>query len=86
MKVIPLQVVILGGGGVGKSALTIQFVSSKFIETYDPSKVHCCILTLVAIEDSYRKQVTLDDTIYMVSVLDTAGQEEYSAMRDQYMR
>ena len=34
------------------------------------------------IEDSYRKQVTIDDETCLLDILDTAGQEEYSAMRD----
>ena len=66
---------IVGGGGVGKSALTIQLIQNHFIDEYDPT-----------IEDSYRKQVTIDDETCLLDILDTAGQEEYSAMRDQYMR
>ena len=31
-------------------------------------------------------QVTIDDETCLLDILDTAGQEEYSAMRDQYMR
>lgn len=69
------KVVLCGGGGVGKSAITIMFVQSHFIEEYDPT-----------IEDSYRKQVMIDDEACLLDILDTAGQEEYSAMRDQYMR
>jgi GTPase KRas protein len=38
------------------------------------------------IEDSYRKQVEIDGEICLLDILDTAGQEEYSAMRDSYMR
>jgi GTPase KRas len=38
------------------------------------------------IEDSYRKQSVIDDEVALLDVLDTAGQEEYSAMREQYMR
>ena len=38
------KVVVLGSGGVGKSALTVQFVSGHFMEKYDPT-----------IEDFYRK-------------------------------
>jgi len=67
--------VILGAGGVGKSALTIQFISNHFVDEYDPT-----------IEDSYRRQVLVDERCCILDVLDTAGQEEYSAMRDQYMR
>ncbi len=60
---------------MGKSALTIQLIQNHFIDEYDPT-----------IEDSYRKQVTIDDNTSLLDILDTAGQEEYSAMRDQYMR
>ncbi|CAG8558158.1 13728_t:CDS:2 [Acaulospora morrowiae] len=69
------KLVVVGGGGVGKSALTIQFIQSHFVDEYDPT-----------IEDSYRKQCVIDDEVALLDVLDTAGQEEYSAMREQYMR
>ncbi|KAI8987205.1 ras-like protein 3 [Pilobolus umbonatus] len=69
------KIVIVGGGGVGKSALTIQFIQSHFVDEYDPT-----------IEDSYRKQCVIGDETALLDVLDTAGQEEYSAMREQYMR
>jgi GTPase KRas protein len=69
------KIVVVGGGGVGKSALTIQFIQSHFVNEYDPT-----------LEDTYRKQVAIDDEVALLDVLDTAGQEEYSAMRDQYMR
>lgn len=69
------RLVIVGGGGVGKSALTTQFIVNKFVDEYDPT-----------IEDSYRKQVSIDNETALLDILDTAGQEEYSAMRDQYMR
>ena len=38
------------------------------------------------LQDSYRKQVVIDGETCLLDILDTAGQEEYSAMRDQYMR
>ncbi|CDH53233.1 ras-like protein [Lichtheimia corymbifera JMRC:FSU:9682] len=69
------KLVMVGGGGVGKSALTIQFIQSHFVDEYDPT-----------IEDSYRKQCVIDNETALLDVLDTAGQEEYSAMREQYMR
>ena len=31
------KVVVLGSGGVGKSALTVQFISNTFIEKYAQS-------------------------------------------------
>ncbi|KAI9224983.1 ras family-domain-containing protein [Blastocladiella britannica] len=69
------KLVVVGGGGVGKSALTIQFIQSHFVDEYDPT-----------IEDSYRKHCMIDEEVALLDVLDTAGQEEYSAMREQYMR
>ena len=69
------KLVVVGAGGVGKSALTIQLIQNQFMEEYDPT-----------IEDSYRKQVVVDKEACYLDILDTAGQEEYSAMKDQYMR
>jgi GTPase KRas protein len=43
-------------------------------------------LMLIESADSYRKQCQIDDETALLDVLDTAGQEEYSAMREQYMR
>lgn len=36
--------------------------------------------------DSYRKQHEFDGKSVVLEILDTAGGEEYSAMRDRYMR
>jgi GTPase KRas protein len=68
------NIVVIGSGAVGKSAMTIIFVRAQFVEQYDPT-----------IEDSYRKQVVVDESPCFLDILDTAGQEEYSAMRDKYM-
>lgn len=98
------KVIMVGSGGVGKSALTLQFmydeVSSKvnccrnrlmhssrrtstagsmsllqFVEDYEPTKA-----------DSYRKKVVLDGEEVQIDILDTAGQEDYAAIRDNYFR
>lgn len=54
---------------------TQQLCLNHFVETYDPT-----------IEDSYRKQVVVDGQACMLEVLDTAGQEEYTALRNQWIR
>ncbi|KAI8322484.1 ras-like protein 1 [Martensiomyces pterosporus] len=69
------QLVMLGAGSVGKSMLTTRFINGGFNDDYDPT-----------IEDSYRKVCQVDGREYVLDILDTAGQEEYVAMREQYMR
>lgn len=44
------KLVVVGAGGVGKSALTIQLIQNHFVDEYDPT-----------IEDSYRKQVVIGE-------------------------
>jgi small GTP-binding protein len=56
------RIVVLGSGGVGKSALTVQFVQSLFVEKYDPT-----------IEDSYKKTTQVDGEMCVLEILDTAG-------------
>ena len=63
-------VVVVGSGGCGKSALTINFVAGQFCDEYDPT-----------IEDLYRKSFTVDGVTDQLEIVDTAGQEELSSMR-----
>lgn len=46
-----------------------------FTETYDPT-----------LEDSYRRQCVIDGIPSHMEILDTAGQEEYGALREQWIR
>ncbi|GAA5985423.1 hypothetical protein JCM10908_006969 [Rhodotorula pacifica] len=69
------RVVVMGGGGVGKSALTVQFVHNMFVEKYDPT-----------IEDSYRRNLTVDEVTVSLEVLDTAGTEQFMSLSSLYMR
>ena len=47
----------------------------QFVEDYEPTKA-----------DSYRKKVMLDGEEVQIDILDTAGQEDYAAIRDNYFR
>ncbi|GAB5370423.1 hypothetical protein AAMO2058_001491700 [Amorphochlora amoebiformis] len=69
------KLAVLGSGAVGKSAMTIRLVTNNFLDEYDPT-----------IEDSYRKQVLIDGEMALLDILDTAGQDEFSSMQDQWMR
>ncbi|CAH3020588.1 unnamed protein product [Porites evermanni] len=69
------KIVLLGEGGVGKSAVTMQFVSHCFLDYHDPT-----------IEDAYQRQAVIDGESGLLDILDTAGQQEFTSMREQYMR
>jgi len=69
------KVVVFGVGAVGKSALVYQYVFKEFLKYYDPT-----------IEDWYRVPVPYKGQIYGLEILDTAGQDDFIAMRTLYMR
>ena len=71
----PLTIVMLGAGATGKSSITVIKVSGHFLNIYDPT-----------IEDSYRTAICVDGEVVSCDILDTAGQEEYLALRDSYIR
>ena len=70
-KEIAVKLVVLGSGGVGKSAFTIHYMQNIFVVEYDPT--------------IYQKQVVLDEQCLSVEMLDTAGEEEYGVMLQQYI-
>merc|ERR1711959_6885 len=70
-----MKICVLGGGAVGKSALTVRFVQGVFVKKYDPT-----------IEDSYRRSLDVGGEQVVLEILDTAGTENFSAMRDLYMK
>ncbi|KAF9135719.1 Ras GTPase ras2 [Mortierella sp. 14UC] len=80
------KLVVLGDGGVGKTALTIQLCLNHFVDKKDVQGGDVATTYDPTIEDSYRKQVVIDDQSCVLEVLDTAGQEEYTALRDQWIR
>jgi len=69
------KIVVMGAGGVEKSAVTVQFTQNTFVKKYDPT-----------IEDSYRKQIDVDDLTCMLEIMDTAGTEQFTTTRDLYMK
>ncbi|KAJ3071443.1 hypothetical protein HDU98_005337 [Podochytrium sp. JEL0797] len=67
--------VVVGSGGVGKSCLTVRFLKDEFSNEYDPT-----------IEENYRKYITVDKCACVVNIIDTAGQHEYTSLRDQHLK
>lgn len=69
------KIMFLGCGGVGKSAIILKYMYQEFFEDYEPTKA-----------DSYRKPIEVDGEVTNVDILDTAGQEDYAAIRDGHIR
>jgi len=73
MPVKQRKVALLGFRSVGKSSLAIQFVQGQFVDCYDPT-----------IENTFNKTVKFRNQDFDISVVDTAGQDEYSIFPTQY--
>jgi GTPase KRas protein len=69
------KLVVVGSGGVGKTALTIQLINRHCIDEYDPT-----------IEDGANNRMEIDDEVCLLNIFDTAGQYDYSAMPYGCMR
>eukprot|EP01039_Chlorochromonas_danica_P000600 gene600-648_t len=69
-----IKIIVMGVGGVGKSAITNRFVVGRWVEKYDPT-----------IEESYQTTVDIDGKALQVEILDTAGQDEYTPLRETFM-
>ncbi|KAJ1529388.1 hypothetical protein ONE63_006173 [Megalurothrips usitatus] len=63
----PIKVVVLGQGGVGKSALVVRFITRRFIGEYDPN-----------LEKVYNFHTIMDNEMVFFEVLDTAAQPHES--------
>ncbi|KAL4240930.1 hypothetical protein ACF0H5_001713 [Mactra antiquata] len=68
------KICILGGPGVGKSALVVRFLTRRFIWEYDPT-----------LECSYKHHTTIDDEPITMEILDTAGQD-WTIHREGHVR
>mmetsp|Transcript_22904 Transcript_22904/g.25478 ORF Transcript_22904/g.25478 Transcript_22904/m.25478 type:complete len:192 (-) Transcript_22904:173-748(-) len=69
------KVVILGDGGIGKSALMVRYVYNEFVLNYDPT-----------LEYDDAKETEIDGNNTKIEIIDTAGREEFSAFFNQLYR
>ncbi|XP_015587505.1 GTP-binding protein Di-Ras2 [Cephus cinctus] len=65
-----IRVVVLGGAGVGKSAIIRRLLGQGFTEKYKPT-----------VDDLYCRECVLGTLILKVDLLDTAGDLQFPAMR-----
>ncbi|XP_063014404.1 ras-related and estrogen-regulated growth inhibitor-like isoform X2 [Melospiza melodia melodia] len=70
-----LRLVVLGQSAVGKTALTVRFITRRFIGDYDPT-----------LEMIYRHVAVIDGEMVHFEILDTAGQEEDSLQIEEKIK
>lgn len=69
------KLVVVGDGGVGKTSIIVRYTRGQFSEGYEPT-----------LEDNYQANINFPDgTTLQIEIADTAGQEDYKALRDKFM-
>ncbi|CAI5758792.1 unnamed protein product [Candida verbasci] len=74
MSVKTRKIAIVGSRAVGKSSMTVRFVEDHFVESYYPT-----------IENQFSKNVKINNQLYTIEILDTAGQDEFSLMNEKHL-
>ena len=70
------KISLLGLPGSGKTSIIYRYVFDRFIsEYYDPG-----------IEDTFRKEVLIDNELFILDILDSFFNEEFISLLDQIGR
>ncbi|EJT97509.1 hypothetical protein DACRYDRAFT_29360, partial [Dacryopinax primogenitus] len=67
------RICVLGSRQVGKSALVVQYVEHHFLPKYYPT-----------IESTFHAPLQYHSHPYLLEIVDTAGQDEYSMLASRY--
>ena len=65
---------VIGKGIVGKSSLTYRFLNYNIPEGHEAT-----------LEDRYKIDTKIDDKLYRIEILDTAGEDDYQQMMDTWI-
>ena len=68
-----IRLLVVGGGGVGKSGLIKQFVTDCFYELYCPT-----------LEDTFRKQLLVDETLWLLEIVEVSP-DVFTEFRDFFV-
>ncbi|XP_074662315.1 ras-related and estrogen-regulated growth inhibitor-like [Tubulanus polymorphus] len=71
-----LKIVVVGTTGVGKSALTVRFLTKRFIGEYDPT-----------IENKYRHNTVIDNENVLLELIDTVSESpDDGTLKEDHIR
>ena len=65
---------VIGKGVVGKSSLTYRFLNYNIPEGHEAT-----------LEDRYKIDTKIDDKLFRIEILDTAGEDDYQQMMDTWI-
>ena len=74
MEESEMTITVLGKGVVGKTSLIYRFINNHVMEEHDAT-----------IEDKFTVFETIDDKQYQINILDTAGEDDYQSLLDQWI-
>jgi len=65
------RILVVGCRSVGKSSVALQYTECKFEDPYNPT-----------IHNTFKKEVSWRGNRYLLHIVDTAGQDEFSVFQD----
>jgi GTPase KRas protein len=68
-----IRIGMFGGGGVGKTALTLRYLRDQFVEEYIPT-----------LADDFSKEIDFKGQKLTINIIDTAGQDDFREMRASF--